>query len=266
MGILADTPPAGAFRHMRRVPPDDLAFWVEHFWSVSWDLRGARPFDALTLPHPSVHLTFEAGAARVIGVHTGAFKRRLEGQGHVDGVKFRPGCFHPLLGRSVSTLRDSTVSARRVLGAEIVNAARQLHQCDPHDESARLAILAGALRHRLPAADSTAARACDCVERIRAEPAIHTVDELAAATGMRRRSLQRLFTVYVGVPVKWVIRRYRLHEVAKAVRDAAPPDWAELALRLGYFDQAHLINDFRAVAGYAPARMIAAALTARVDR
>jgi AraC-like DNA-binding protein len=29
-------------------------------------------------------------------------------------------------------------------------------------------------------------------------------------------------------------------------------DWAELALELGYFDQAHLINDFRAIVGCTP--------------
>ena len=30
------------------------------------------------------------------------------------------------------------------------------------------------------------------------------------------------------------------------------PDWPQLALDLGYFDQAHLINDFRSITGYSP--------------
>jgi len=51
---------------------------------------------------------------------------------------------------------------------------------------------------------------------------------------MSIRSLQRLFQEYVGVAPKWVIRRYRLHEVAAAIRDGSGnPDWAELALDWG---------------------------------
>jgi AraC-like DNA-binding protein len=29
-------------------------------------------------------------------------------------------------------------------------------------------------------------------------------------------------------------------------------DFAQLALELGYFDQAHLINDFRSIVGHSP--------------
>jgi AraC-like DNA-binding protein len=30
---------------MRWAPSNDAATWVEHFWSVSWDLRGRERFD-----------------------------------------------------------------------------------------------------------------------------------------------------------------------------------------------------------------------------
>lgn len=69
---------------------------------------------------------------------------------------------------------------------------------------------------------------------------------------MGKRSLQRLFNDYVGVSPKWVIRRYRLHELLERVHSGAEPDYAQLALELGYYDQAHLINDFRSIVGYSP--------------
>jgi AraC-like DNA-binding protein len=84
-------------------------------------------------------------------------------------------------------------------------------------------------------------------------PQIRTVDDLADQTGISKRSLQRLFREYVGVPPKWVIRRYRLHELIERLEAGDPLDWPDLALELGYFDQAHLINDFRAITGYSPA-------------
>ena len=69
---------------------------------------------------------------------------------------------------------------------------------------------------------------------------------------MGKRSLQRLFSEYVGVSPKWVIRRYRLHELIERSHTGEEPDWPQLALELGYFDQAHLINDFRTITGYSP--------------
>ncbi len=69
---------------------------------------------------------------------------------------------------------------------------------------------------------------------------ILTVDQLAAKACMSVRSLQRLFKEYVGVPPKWVIRRYRLHELVERLHSGKTFDGAKLALDLGYADQAHL--------------------------
>ena len=95
------------------------------------------------------------------------------------------------------------------------------------------------------------------VGEILRQPQIRTVEDLATQTGFGKRSLQRLFREYVGIPPKWVIRRYRLHELLdrlEARLEAAPQEsWSDLALQLGYFDQAHLINDFKAITGYSPA-------------
>jgi AraC-like DNA-binding protein len=107
---------------------------------------------------------------------------------------------------------------------------------------------------RLPAPpDETIVLAGELVGRILEDRAIKTVDDLVSRAGIGKRTLQRVFNEYVGVNPKWVIRRYRLHELIERVHDGKQPvDWAQLALELGYFDQAHLINDFRSIVGYSP--------------
>jgi len=91
--------------------------------------------------------------------------------------------------------------------------------------------------------------------RILEDRDIKTVDDLVHKAGIGKRTLQRIFNEYVGVNPKWVIRRYRLHELIERVHDSQKAvDWAQLALELGYFDQAHLINDFRSIVGYSPVR------------
>lgn len=78
------------------------------------------------------------------------------------------------------------------------------------------------------------------------------MDELVARTGIGKRSLQRLFNEYVEVSPKWVICRYGLHELVERSNSGEELDWSQLAVELGYFDQAHLINDFRSITGYSP--------------
>jgi AraC-like DNA-binding protein len=68
--------------------------------------------------------------------------------------------------------------------------------------------------------------------------------------------LQRWFNEYVGVGPKWVINRYRLHEAIERLAGDLPVDWTQLALELGYFDQAHFIRDFKALVGVPPAAYV----------
>jgi AraC-like DNA-binding protein len=68
--------------------------------------------------------------------------------------------------------------------------------------------------------------------------------------------LQRIFSQYVGVSPKWVIKRYRLHEAAEQLAGGEVVDWPKIALELGYFDQAHFIKDFKTIVGESPAEYI----------
>jgi AraC-like DNA-binding protein len=66
------------------------------------------------------------------------------------------------------------------------------------------------------------------------------------------RTTQRVFRRYVGVPVKWVLCRYRLQQAALEIESNPGADFADLAVRLGWYDQAHFINDFRSMLGSTP--------------
>lgn len=228
-----------------------LAWFVEHYWFVAWDLRGLPPQVQETLPHPSVHLVVEPPAARIYGVHQGRFTRTLEEQGRVFGIKFRPGGFRPFYGHDVATLLDRSCDPRDVFGpaaADFEAGVFATADIDRLVESAERLLLG-----RLPAPDPLAERVANIVADIAADRSLTAVDRLCERTGLNPRTLQRLFKGYVGVGPKWVINRYRLHEAIAQLQAGQAPSWVDLALSLGYFDQAHFIRDFRALVGCAPA-------------
>ncbi len=56
-------------------------------------------------------------------------------------------------------------------------------------------------------------------------------------------------------------QRYRMHEAAEKIAEGRAGDMGDLALRLGYFDQAHFIRDFKAIVGRPPGQYRAASET-----
>jgi AraC-like DNA-binding protein len=239
----------GDLEHRRLAPGPALAPFVEHYWRVRWDLRGRPPQTQETLPHPNVQLVIEPGQSGIYGVHQGRFVRVLEGRGGVFGIKFRVGGFHGFLRRPVSTLADRSLPIGAVL-PEAAALEADVLACDTLE-----AMAAAAERHlmaQLPPHDPQAARLAALVAEVAADPALGSVQALADRADLGVRSLQRLFGRYVGVSPKWVINRYRLHEAIARVQDGRTVDWAELALSLGYFDQAHFIRDFTRLVGRPP--------------
>lgn len=251
-GVLK-TPAAepSRYHHARYHPSPELEPFVEHYWSVQWDLRGLAPERAETLPHPSVHMIFERpGSGRIAGVARGKFSRVLEGLGGATAVKFKPAGFHAFVKIAVSTFTDRTRAVATVFG----NAGRLLDRrvSEATDDLSRIAVIQDFLRSRDPQPDADAAAVSRIVYAVAGDRTILKVDDLVDRYGMNTRTLQRLFVKYVGVSPKWVIQRYRLHEAAEQLAGPAI-NQVELALSLGYADQAHFVRDFKGIVGTSPA-------------
>jgi methylphosphotriester-DNA--protein-cysteine methyltransferase len=253
-GVLRPDLAAAHFRLDRHQPSAALAPFVDYYWIPRWDLRGQPPYEQAVLPHPNVHLVFEASGAGIFGVDRRLFTRSLSGLGLAFGVRFRAGCFRPFWQAPISQLTDRVIPAVRLFGSQ-AEKTRQAIMGSAGDDDARMAGYAEALLCSVrPERDPVAEQVAALVSRITDDPGLRRVDELCVASGLSARTLQRLFADYVGVSPKWVMRRARLHEAAERADSGEPVDWAMLASDLGYADQAHLTRDFTVTIGVPPAR------------
>src|SRR2546426_744348 len=115
-GVLRPDLAASHLRLDRHSPSDALAPFVDYYWIPRWDLRGQPPYEQTILPHPNVHLVFEAGGAGIFGVDRRLFTRSLSGLGLAFGVRFTAGGFRPFWQAPISQLTDRVVPAARLFG------------------------------------------------------------------------------------------------------------------------------------------------------
>ncbi|MEV4946368.1 helix-turn-helix domain-containing protein [Streptomyces sp. NPDC053755] len=255
-GIMDASGLLSQVRFRRREPAVPLRPYVEHYWLVDWALD--TPYVTRVVPHPSVNLVFQrdddrAAGALVSGVGRELFTRELAGTGRVCGVQFRPGAFRVFApARPVSHWTGRQVPPAEVFGRETARDVEAV--LGPEREDARVAALDACLLALGPEPDPRAEAAMALADRIRQDRTVRRVGALARSEGLSVRSVQRLFSAYVGVSPKWVVLRYRIHEALERAAGAADRavDWAALAAELGYSDQAHLVRDFTATVGAPP--------------
>lgn len=254
-GILQAAAGQGKFALSRFSPGPPLEPFVEHYWTVSYDLGEGQRHTQTVLSFPNVHLAFESDdegrRALLYGIPKRPFVRELRGAGRVLGVKFRAGGFFPFWRRDVSTLTGETVPASEAFGPRADEWLNAVLDADDDAEMAKRAELL--LSARLPEREPQAELADRIVRETMNDRTIVKVEQMSERTGLSIRQLQRLFRKYVGVTPKWVIKRFRLQEAAERLERDESAQWAELAAQLGYFDQAHFIKDFKSVIGQSPA-------------
>lgn len=256
--------PQQAFRHFaleREPAPPDLAAFVESFWSVRWELEDGQRFAQEILPYPCANLSLEDGRFLLHGPCTERFVAYLAGEGVVSAVKLTPaGCF-AFAAVPMRQLVDAVVPVEQATGRALPPPAAAA-PADPRGLAVVRPALEAFLRGFAPVATESLQLVNHLVRLALEDRQLARAEDLARLAGTSLRSLHRLFERHVGVGPKWIVRRARVQEAAERVAHGERVDWACVAQELGYYDQAHLIRDFRAQVGFTPeayARRCAAA-------
>jgi AraC-like DNA-binding protein len=189
--------------------------------------------------------------AALQGPYTGPSVIDPAQQRAVVWVAFRPAGAYPFLSVPVSALRDRLAGLDELWGADgAVLRERLLEAMAAGGPQACLRELETVLlrRSERPREPDPAVRLA-AVLLDRGTP----VGEVADRLGWTSRRLARRCTEQLGLPPKRYARVRRFQRLLGRVNaGSGEPDWAVLAAECGYHDQAHLIHEFRALAGITP--------------
>lgn len=245
-------------RVFRYLPTADLDGLVRRHWVPVWSLPDGATSTQRVLQHPVCLLVVGPDHAALVGPRRGLSTQRLDGSGWTVGVLLRPAAGALLLGHAVAKVVDGQVPLEALPGLDGAALAAEVRRAmagDPSDEAAHRVATARVeqrLRDLLPL-DAEGDLVNRLVAHVDDHPELRRVEELAGHLGVSERTLQRLCARRLGLSPKWLVRRRRLHEAAAVLRGGVPPGaLAEVAVALGYSDQAHFTRDFRSVTGLTP--------------
>jgi AraC-like DNA-binding protein len=79
-----------------------------------------------------------------------------------------------------------------------------------------------------------------------------SIDDMARRHGLSRQQFARRFCAAAGLPPKLFARITRFQALVHALLSTDVSQWASVSSAVGFYDQAHMINEFRAFAGSPP--------------
>lgn len=211
--------------------------------------NGDEPFVVDWLPNGRTSLVVRVaddglGDAYVLGPRTRAKFKRATGFLRATAIQFKPGWSPSLFGVPAHALTDHMVTLDELWGDRDITADLVAARSVP----AILERLSRAVAMR-STSESSSARLARRAARM-FEGAETRVQIVAEQLGVTARHLRRAFVESVGVGPKEFARGARLQ---RAIRGSAHSnDWAAIARDAGYYDQAHLIGDFRDLVGLTP--------------
>ncbi|MCC6244871.1 MAG: helix-turn-helix transcriptional regulator [Gemmatimonadaceae bacterium] len=217
--------------------------------SPEFIVNAADPFTAHRRDSP--HAERQAQAI-LVGQITKPFAVAPTGRVELFAVRFRPHGAS-LIADDMAAITNDWIDVDQLPVRGLTDLTREiLHAVNP---DARIAacdrVLSALLIDRPPDPDVHAA-----VDAIEESSGTLALDELAATLRRSPRHLQRQFARTVGISPKLLARIRRFQRVFAAWRDD-PSSLARVAAECGYFDQPHLIKDFRDFAGHAPSAFLA---------
>jgi len=213
------------------------------------------------LPDGAVRLIFHlaspvggggaAPSALIVGASTAPAMVPLRGEMHGLSLTLQPGATMALFGLPAGELTGRSVPLRDLLGPEGAAFSEQVLAA-PDASSCAAELWASLLRGLRTGRAQEGTPVLPAIERITAAGDRASVRDVAESMGVGERRLQQLFHDQVGLSPRAVGRLARLHHLLRTLRQQPGTKWAELAADCGFYDQSHLVSEFRSLCGLTP--------------
>jgi AraC-like DNA-binding protein len=164
-------------------------------------------------------------------------------------VGFHPGGLYRMLGIPMAEMVDESYDATDVFGNELREVNNRLQDAGSFDEIH--VVIERFLLHKLKALKRALPFDMAMLEMLRFNGNV-TIEQLASIACLSLRQFERVCKDRIGLPPKLYARLTRFSKAYRLRENLPGISWTSIAYECGYFDQMHMIRDFKTFAGVAP--------------
>jgi len=241
--------------YQERRPQTPWARWIE----CSWSVVTTEPVCGYPVrPDGCLDIVFDRESGlRAIGAMTREQRYHLAAGSLLMGIRFRAGLARSFLRIAPAALTDTAVALEDLWGRAGRELRNRISEAGSVDEGVA-ELLAALAPPREPLTPIERA-----IEAMAASRGMADLDEIATQANLSIRQFRRRCLEESGLTPKHLCRVLRFRHACE-LASASRLGWTAIAAEAGYFDQAHLIRDFREFTGATPMSVFSS--TARLDR
>jgi AraC-like DNA-binding protein len=254
-------------RYVSQTPRTTLARFVDRLWLVE---GGDAPRQEYILPSGTVEIVINlrddevridgtvssphgktlSGVA-ISGTYSEAFTIDAMQHTAMMGVHFKPGGASAVLGVPAVEFADAHVDLAAIWGGAMVREMRE-RLCAASTHADRFRYLEQVLTRRMRQPLRQHAAVPLALASFAPTGTGASVRDAARDAGLSYRRFLTVFRAEVGLAPKLFCRILRFRHLHARAQRRGRMDWTQLALECGFFDQSHLANEFRLLAGMTP--------------
>lgn len=241
-------------------PQNPLSQYVHMFWA--WDNYCPIHNKERILPHGSIELNINLSErdfsienhaidkVLVAGARSNHFVIDTSHETSLLSVWFKAGAGRLFFDIPANELNNSHIPLNFLWG-EFANDFYYQLLCAPTTQM-RFKIIERTLLQRLQISKQRPQIVDYAVQCLNYAPQAQTIKHIVDKIALSPTQFIHVFKEHVGLTPKVYSRVNRFQFVLNKIASQSQVNWADIALSSGYYDQSHLINEFRAFAGITP--------------
>ena len=242
-----------------------LSPYIKHYWLMT--INDAARSTERVIPTGMMSLMFHRGE-RIYSLTENQLQPRaflcgqdmsyadLIYQGTIDmiAVDFRPAGAKAFFKMPMIELFDQAVAVDTLSDPQLIELEKRLS--DANDPITCVSLIEQFLYHRLYQLETYNLKRINAVINALSSGE-QNMEKLAATACLGYKQFKRIFADYIGANPKDYLRIVRFQKALHTLQTQPDIQFNHLAYDCGYYDNSHLIKEFRQFSGYTPSEYIA---------
>lgn len=233
-------------------PPASLQSYLDCYWSYVTDSVTNSSHKKPIIPDGCIDIIFDLNHPTALNSFViGAMTKPIENsRTNLVGVRFKPGMAYPFINIPIHELTDLLVDYFEFVGQEADDLSNQL--VDLNSTKNQITLLNKIFTRKLSGLNAVETQMSQALNLIQKTEGRYSIEQISDIVGWSRQHFTRKCLRYTGLTPKFLIQVVRIKKVIKQYKTDKFYNWSQLSVDGGYYDQSHMINEFKKITGLTP--------------